>query len=85
MNERAETRVESTVPKRTLVIEDNDDIVPASETALISTPIQNPLQVSQEVPTILITANTLLLFTVGLKFYKIAFGAIFENAKFSCS
>ena len=76
VNERDETRVEFVAPKKTLVIEDNVDIVPGSETALISTLVQNLLQASQDVLATLTTTNTLLLLTTGPKFDKIASKAI---------
>ena len=64
-----------------MVIEDNANTVPGSETTLISTLVQNPLQASQDVLATLTTTNILLLLTTGPKFDKIASGAISKNAK----
>ena len=53
-----------------MVSEAQVDAIPAFETTLISTPMQNPTQASQDIPATLTIANALLLLNIGSKFDK---------------
>ena len=52
------------------------DAVLASEVALISTPVQNLAQASQDIPATPTIANALLLLTIGPKFERTTTEAI---------
>ena len=83
--ERAETRAKASTPERTLVTKANVDTVPSSKIALISTPVQNPIQASQDVLATLTTVNALLLLTTRPKFDKTTSEVVFESAKSSAT
>ena len=61
------------------------DIVLAFEAALISTLVQNPAQVSQDIHTTPTTANALLLLTTSPKFDRTTTEDIFESTKSSAA